>query len=372
MAIVFKVKPWYRKSGGGGIITDGIYGVEWGGSSNPAWTRTDDAVGFVDPNPSVNGSTGSSPFDNIMPWAGMQIVEDASAGTLVEIPKFYYKLDQVNGNGLKIQISESQFNGSVCSPAHMDRGDGVGARDYVYVGRYHCGATAFKSVSGQNPKNQVTRSSARSSIHNLGTEIWQMDFAARFTLWLLYIVEFADWNTQAKIGYGCGNNSGVQAMGYTDNMQYHTGTTQASRTAYGLGTQYRNIEGLWDNVYDWLDGCYYNLNGLNIILNPANFSDSSGGTAVGTSSSGYPSKFEKKDVSGAFPMFIPTKANGSDSTYSCDYWSFDASSPCLYAGGNYYQSLSRGLFYVSYASATGANAYLGCRLMVLPPSRLTA
>lgn len=349
-----------------------VYGAEWDGSSNPAWTRTDDAVGFVDPNPSVGGSTGSSPFDNIMPWAGMQIVEDASAGTLVEIPKFYYKLDQVNSNGLKIQISENQFDGSVCSPAHMDRGDGVGERDYVYVGRYHCGATAFKSVSGQNPKNQVTRSSARSSIHKLGTEIWQMDFAARFTLWLLYIVEFADWNTQAKIGYGCGNNSAVRNMGYTDNMGYHTGTTQSSRTTYGLGTQYRNIEGLWDNVYDWLDGCYYNLNGLNIILNPANFSDSSGGTAVGTPSSGYPSKFEKKDVSGAFPMFIPTEANGSDSTYSCDYWRFFASSPCLCAGGNYNQDLNRGLFCVNYTSATYANANHGSRLMVLPPSRLTA
>ena len=63
-------------------------------------------------------------------------------------------------------------------------------------------------------------------------------------------------------------------MGYTDNMTYHTGTTQSSRTSYGLGEQYRHIEGLWDNVYDWLDGCYYDANGLNIILNPSSFSDS--------------------------------------------------------------------------------------------------
>lgn len=36
---------------------------------------------------------------------------------------------------------------------------------------------------------------------------------------------------------------------------YHTGTTAANRTTYGY-TQYRYIEGLWDNVYDWMDGCY--------------------------------------------------------------------------------------------------------------------
>lgn len=352
-----------------------IYGVEWDGSSSPAWTRTDDAVGFADPNPYYNGmsSTPSSPFDDIMPWAGMRIVEDSSAGTLVEIPKFYYKIDQLSGNGLKIQISESQFDGSVCSPAHMDRGDGVGERDYVYVGRYHCGVSESKSASWQKPNRSFTRSVMRSSIHNLGTNIWQMDFATRFTIWLLYLVEFANWNSQAKIGYGCGNNSGVQAMGYTDDMQYHTGTTQASRTTYGVGTQYRHIEGLWDNVYDWLDGCYYNSNGLNIILNPANFSESSGGTAVGTPSNGYPSKFGKKDVSGVFPMFIPTEATGSDSTYSCDYWNFYASNSCLCAGGYYNQYLNRGLFFVECASDNSyAYAYHGSRLMVLPPSRLTA
>ena len=348
-----------------------IYGAEWDGSSNPAWTRTDDAVGFVDPNPSVNGSTGSSPFDNIMPWAGMQIVTYYFGGTLVEIPKFYYKLDQVNGNGLKIQISENQFDGSVCSPAHMDRGDGVGERDYIYVGRYHCSQSIYRSTSGVTPQVNKTRADFRASIHNKGSYVWQMDFATRFTLWLLYIVEFANWNSQTKIGYGCGNNSGVQAMGYTDSMPYHTGTTQASRTTYGLGTQYRYIEGLWDNVYDYLDGCYYNSNGLNIILNPANFSDSSGGISVGRPVGGYPSKFEKKDVSGTFPMFIPTEGSGSDSTYSCDSWSFNASYPCLFAGGVYYRDLNLGLFCVNYTSATLASASRGCRLMVLPPSRLS-
>ncbi len=67
-------------------------------------------------------------------------------------------------------------------------------------------------------------------------------------------------------------------MGYTDSMPYHTGTTLASRDSYGIGTQYRYIEGLWDNVYDWGDGCYYNSNGLNIINTPSSFSDNSSST----------------------------------------------------------------------------------------------
>lgn len=32
------------------------------------------------------------------------------------------------------------------------------------------------------------------------------------------------------------------------------------------------------------DGCYYNSNGLNVISNPNNFSDSANGTLVGTPS----------------------------------------------------------------------------------------
>ena len=349
-------------SGGGGDTA--IYGAEWAGTSDPAWTRTDDAVGLADPNPYYVGMTGdpSSPFDNIMPWSGMT-VEERTGGTMVKIPKFWYKIAQT-GNALKVQISDGEEDGFNVSPAHMDRGDGNGERDVVYVGRYHCSSTNYKSVTGATPIVSITRSTARTNIHNLGTNIWQSDFATRFTLWLLYLVEFADWNSQAKIGYGCGNNS-AQAMGYTDSMPYHTGTTQSSRTTYGLGTQYRNIEGLWDNVYDWCDGCYYNSTGLNIILNPNSFSDSSNGIFVGKPSNGYPSKFTLEDVSGTFKLFIPTEASGSDSTYSCDKWAF-SSYPCLYVGGSYNQNQDVGLFHVSWTNTSSSVKNLGCRLMELP------
>lgn len=50
-----------------------IYGVEWDWtSSGPTkGTRTDGAAGFADPQPAVNNGNGSSPFDGLMPWAGM-------------------------------------------------------------------------------------------------------------------------------------------------------------------------------------------------------------------------------------------------------------------------------------------------------------
>lgn len=339
-----------------------IYGASWDGTSTTKWSRTDEAADFTDPVPYVAGASSyGSPFDNLQPWAGM-VKSERTGGTMVSIPKFWYKLTQ-NGRGMSIQIADRAVEGYSVSPAHMDRGDGHGERDVVYIGRYHCNGT-YKSGTG-SPRANMTRSSARSGIHNLGSTIWQSDFAMRFTLWLLYIVEFADWNSQAKIGYGCGNNSSPQSMGYTDSMPYHTGTTQSSRTAYGYGTQYRNIEGLWDNVLDWCDGCYNNSDGLNIILNPSKFSDSSNGTAVGVPSNGWPSAFKVK-ANGGFPVFIPTSASGSDATYSCDSWNFDSSYPCLYVGGSYYQNAYYGMFYVSYGGASYYSGYFGCRLQELP------
>ena len=339
-----------------------IYGASWDGTSTTKWSRTDEAADFTDPVPYVAGASSyGSPFDTLQPWAGMTVSE-RTGGTMVAIPKFWYKLTQ-NGRGMSIQIADRAVEGYSVSPAHMDRGDGHGERDVVYIGRYHCNGT-YKSGTG-SPRANMTRSSARSGIHNLGSTIWQSDFAMRFTVWLLYIVEFCDWNSQAKIGYGCGNGGSLQPMGYTDSMPYHTGTTQSSRTTYGCGTQYRNIEGLWDNCYDWCDGCYYNSNGLNIILNPANFSDSSNGTAVGVPSDGWPSAFRVK-ANGDFPVFIPTSASGSDATYSCDDWSFSSSYPCLYVGGSYSHYSGYGLFCVGYSSASYYSGSIGCRLQELP------
>ncbi len=344
-----------------------IYGAEWDGTSTTAWSRTDDAADFTDPVPYVSGASNyGSPFDNIAPWSGM-VKSERAGGTMVAIPKFWYKLTK-SGSHIKVQIANKEpvnEEGFVVSPAHMDRGDGSGERDVVYIGRYHCGATAYKSVSGQLPKVSVTRSAARAAIHALGDNLWQMDFATRFTIWLLYIVEFANWNSQSKIGYGCGNNSGVQNVGASDAMPYHTGTMQASRTAYGVGVQYRNIEGLWDNCLDWMDGCYYNTNGMNIILKPSAFADNTGGVLIGKPKSGYPSALGVSEAAG-FPMLYPTTANGSENTYSCDYWDYSTSYPCLYAGGDYYQYLDYGLFCISCNGVTDAYGYIGCRLLELP------
>lgn len=340
-----------------------IYGVQWDGTASTKWDRTDASKDYEDPNPAVGGNGGTSPFDDLMPWAGMTVTNDSAAGSLVRIPKFYFKWTK-SGSTLKLQIADGPVEGFYVSPAHMDRGDGKGERNEVFVGQYHC-VSGYKSDNG-TPLARITRDAARKGIAALGDGIYQFDYAMRVTIQMLYLVEFADWNSQTTIGYGCGNNSAAQAQN-TNAFNYHTGTGVAARTTYGVGVKYRNIVGLWDNVYDWMDGCYYNSSGLNVILNPNNFSDTAGGTLVGNMpSSGYPNAMKVGTAVGYEWCLLPETTGGSNTTYVPGNWNFNASSPCLRCGGNYGQGLGRGLFYVSCNAAANSNAGIGCRLQKLP------
>ena len=344
-----------------------IYGVEWDGTSATTWSRTDDSAGFVNPTPYVAGASNyGSPFDNLYPWNGMVRVTDSTAGELVAIPKFWYKWTR-SGNTMKLQIADKYVDGFSVSPAHMDRGDGVGERDVVYVGRYHCNS-AYKSVTGNSPVGNITRATARSGIHSLGSIYWQFDYATLWTIQMLYLVEYGDWNTQKTIGYGCGNNSGVQAVGSSDSMPYHTGTMQSSRSTYAVGCQYRHIEDLWGNVFDWCDGIYFSGATIYGILNPANFSDTSNGTNIGTrlTSNGWISAYSAPTASGFEWALYPSAINGSESTYVCDYYYYNSSGVTLRFGGSD-RDQNRGLFCVSgYSDASNSHASIGCRLMKLP------
>ena len=342
-----------------------IYGVEWDWtSSGPTkGTRTDAAAGFSDPNPAVNNGNGSSPFDNLMPWAGM-VKETRTGGVMVKEPKYWYKWTKT-GKKLKLQIADGPVEGFHVDPVNMDRGDGLGELNFSYIARYHCASGTYKSETNKAQQVSITRSAARTSIHNLGANIWQMDFAQMWYVGMLFLVEFADWNGE-RIGRGCSASGSKENNGKTDAMQYHTGTTAANRDTYGY-TQYRNIEGWWDNVYDWMDGCYYNSNGLNVIKNPNQFSDSANGTLVGKPVAGYPSDFTIPTQSGLEWALFPSAAAGSTTNYVPDYWVFNGSYPCLFHGGSYNQNQYHGPFCVYCSGTSGAYTDIGCRLQERPP-----
>ena len=344
-----------------------IYGVEWDWTNSGATrgVRTDKAANFPEPNPAVNNGTGSSPFDDLYPWCDM-VRENRAGGVEVKEPKYWFKWTKT-GKKLKLQIADGYVEGFSVDPVNRDRGDGLGELDYSYIGRYHC-ASGYKSTTGAAQQVNITRSQARSGIHNLGANFWQMDFAQFWYVNMLFLVEFADWNGE-RIGRGCSTRGSKMNNGQTDAMQYHTGTTVANRDSYGF-TQYRNIEGWWDNVLDWMDGCYYSRHGLHVISNPNNFSDSANGTLVGNpAGSGYPSDFAIPTAIGLEWALYPNAVAGSQMTYVPDYWDSSSRSPCLCHGGDYNQGQDVGPFGVYYSSASSADESIGCRLQERPPKR---
>ena len=348
----------------------GVYGVHWAGIAATSCVRTDDSAALDEPVPYVAGMTSGeygSPYDEIQPWAGMHVAEDAAAGTLVAIPKFWYKLSIADDNSMDIKIAAYPEEGFRVSPAHMDRGDGKGEREVVYVGRYHCG-DGYKSMTGVRPMTSKTRAAFRSGIHGLGEDVWQCDIATRITIWMLYMVEYADWNSQSVIGYGCGNNSSAEVMGASDAMPYHTGTMMSSRSEYGVGVQYRNIEDLWGNVYDWIDGIYFADTEVYAIANPADFSDGQNGTLVCTRPT--TSIYIKNWQQGAEPfdwVLYPKEVGGSASDYVGDYCYYASSGVGLRVGGYFNRYQDYGLFCLDGSSgASYASSVIGSRLLKLP------
>ena len=377
---MFIVKPWYRKK------DDAIYGAEWAGGSDPSWVRTDAAVGFSAPNPYYAGmsTTPSSPFDNIMPWSGMCRVTDASAGELVEIPKFYYKWTR-DGIKMKLQISMSAFDGSHVSPAHADRGDGVGERDYVYVGRYHC-ASDYKSKTGVTPKGNATISTFRTGVQNLRSDIWLYDYSTLWTVLMLYLVEYAHWNIGLKIGMGGIENSSHNLIntGQTDGMPYHTGTMYSSRDAQGAKVQYRYIENLWANGYQFIDGIYTQNRSVYVNNNPSNYASTGLGTLIANNIPALDWRYvttsftASPNTSGLeYAIFTNSVSMEVYKYYTCArYWNEDSAGKMVMLTGGQYEvtasERSNSLYHILFEGESVTLARWIARSIVLPSSRLSA
>ena len=361
------------------LTFDNVYGVEWG-LTGQTLSRTGDAAQFTNPVPYVNNGMSvencSSPFDNLYPWNGMTR-ETVDGNEVVKIPKFWYKIEKTNSK-LSIQIADAPKDGFNVSPAHKARGS-YPEQDYVYIGRYHSDSN-YKSTSGVIPVINITRATARTNQAAIGNGYYQLDFKLWITIWMLYLIEFANWNTQSMIGYNCGNNSSKENTGSTDTMPYHTGTMQASKTTYGVGVQYRYIEDLWGNVLDWCDGITFgpdeNNNageGIYCFKDFTDYSDSyssANAILVGRRAnvSNYIQDFDQSNVNGFDWVLYPGNGDTASSQNQIpDSCNFNATGVVLCVGGFYYQGASLGLFFLSGSSAASyQGTHLGVRLQKIP------
>lgn len=354
-----------------------VFGVCWDASnSSTALTRltpSTDPYGLVtksvstEPKPAVGTGSGSSPFDAYAPWNGMkERIVDANGvpqawkgesgfnrGTynvMVFIPEFYVATKR-NGTKQYFYVSDKAKTG-------MTKHPGSGK----YIGRYTGINGGAQSATGQTPQVNFSRANFRSAVKTSQPKFHLYDFATYCAIIFLYIVEFADWNCQNKIGRGfVDGNSLALNSGNTDRMTYHTG--RAAGTDGENAVQYRWIENLWGNVYQWVDG--FNANGTTAYYctDPSKYADdtSTGYTNIGTlPASGWIKDLTVTDNG----LLIPKTSGGSESTYVPDYVNSSSGWCVLYVGGNWSNGAYAGLLcFRASGASSGSSSYVSARLL---------
>lgn len=189
-----------------------------------------------------------------------------------------------------------------------------------------------------------------------------IDIATWSALQLLYLIEFADFNSQNKLGKGYGSNS--QVCGASDGAAYHT--VNGGNTY----NQYRWVEQPFGRCYDWVDGFVASSRNCYVGTNNANFTDSTSSL----SSSGVTLPSSNNYITGfgyskKHPWaFLPDTAyGGSATTYVADYVYSGSGTDALFVGG-YYDSYGNYGFFYFYAgsSASNTSANIGSRLLYIP------
>lgn len=347
------------------------YGVEWNyADPSTVLTRTGAAANFANPIPAESlNEVGWSPFDSIYPWSEMKryniingevAYSEDDAGysetdydTMVYIPEFYYYANKDTVN--------QKWNWSISATplAGYAKHPGSGR----YVGRFHTSGSSSGvfSKSGTSPLVNNTRANYRTYSHSKGSKWWQIDLATWSAIQFLYLIEFANWNSQDALGRG--NNTGsIKNNGATTMATYCT-----VKQTGASGNMYRWIENPYSNALIWVDGFVPSNRIAYISTNNATFSDTIDGmksTGITIPNTEFITGLGYSDVCAW--AFIPDNS-GSSSSYIPDYVFFLNGAKCLDVGGAYDGYNYAGFFcFCVDTSANDKNSMLGSRLIYIP------
>jgi len=187
------------------------------------------------------------------------------------------------------------------------------------------------SVSGKAPINYGTRANFRAAAKNRGTGWRQQDFDLASGIQLLYLVEYADWNSQSMIGNGLtdwasawsawNDSNPINFTGLTNALGNATGNLSNGDGVVGSYMSYRGIENFFGHLWKWVDGININANVPYVSNTDTEFADdtTTNYTALGVTlhnGNGYVVTLEQI----ARGFLCASVAGGSGSTYVTDYY----------------------------------------------------
>jgi len=277
---------------------------------------------------------------------------------MVEIPKFWSKYENVGGVH-KWSISDGNHGPDYEVHPAFIRG-GV-EKDYRYYPAYEGFELSGKLISGsgRTPTVSKTRAQFRTLAAANGAGWSQIDWNLLVAVQLLYLTEYANFNSQAMIGRG--NDTGSDYT-MTTGGSNSIGNASSPSTNNDTWMSYRGIENWYASMFKFIDGVNVQNHKYFINNKPATFADDvftgdyvdSGITSV--TSSGY--------VSNIVPSkkgFVASAVSGSDSTYIPDYFYQSTGNRIVLFGGNAAgHGLSCGAFCLyAYYAASSSSAYIG-------------
>lgn len=343
-----------------------IYGIQRNiTQASPEWVRTDDAVGFS-ATASVGTQAGHSDFDDCYPWSGIQRETLSTGDVMVKIPKFWFKRWR-DGNVEHIQIADDEKEGFKLHPAFNHAN---AEKNCVYVGAYLTSSNN-RSLSKKTPTGNKTRGGHRSSAKSKGTGWGILDGSTLSAIQMLYLVEFANYNSQAVLGQGNSLNETIINTGTTDNVPNLTGSPTGEISQKDI--VYRGIETVFGNMWQAIDGVNWNGGTYYVCNNPTNYGDdkTTGYTALSfTGDSGWYNVFATRqglDVNNPHIMFPTHAVDGSETTHICDMVGGNTGWRTFLNGAPYNYGTYCGIFANYFSNlSTGASAAIGSRLMYIP------
>ena len=219
-----------------------VYGIRRKITSNSssAWERLFDSIGKT-ATATKNGGTVQNDFDNLAPWSEIKSCnydlttkkinawfgdanfkfDGTNGDVFTHIPKTYWKIYQENDYDYVLLADYPRA--------------GFMEVDGFFVGRYNASVVSddglLHSYSGLVPTTNKTIGQFRTLANALGTNFSQLDWRY-FVLQMLYLVEYADYNSQSKLG------NGVQSRKYLKTLVAESNTNRAivgSSSGYYVG-----------------------------------------------------------------------------------------------------------------------------------------
>lgn len=338
-----------------------------------------------------------------------------NAGTIVQVmveqPKFYYKVVPLDlepvegGKGFHMRkgrwyVSDTKKNGFKLHPAFISNGV---EKNFIYIAAYEgslwdASAAQYilndaqvadfttdmlSSIANAKPISGLTQNLTRGNTRKLAQKRgagWQQGYGqTAAATQLLFLIEYASFNMQNKIGAGAtrktddGATSMTEITGATSNLGNATGSVN-NPNGVNIVT-YRGEENFYGNIWWFVDGMNINAKGIHeLYVTDHDFADdkivdnykNAGITLAKTN--GYVSAFgynEEYDW-----LFVTSETKGNSSLPVGDYfWQNNTYNGIMIAllGGRWNDGVMAGGFSWNVYYVSGSRyRYIGGRLVYVP------